>query len=182
MNRIADHWWMFVARGAVSLALAFVLLAGPGWSSIDTLAALFAVYAIVDGAGSLLFVFGARDVRRASYVARGAFGIAAGGLALAHPASSIALYAVVGAWAIGTGALEIAFGSRTWSAAFPRAVSFLLAGTLSFGFGLTLLHFPLESVAMLRGLLVAYAVMNGVAAIAIGERVLHVVPSARPAT
>jgi uncharacterized membrane protein HdeD (DUF308 family) len=181
MNRIADHWWMFVARGAVSLALAVLLLLGPGWSSMETLVAVFGPYAIVDGAGSLAFVFGARDVRRAAYIGRGALGIAAGGLAFAHPGSTTALYVIVGCWAIATGGLEVAFGWRTWTTV-PRAVSFLLAGALTFGFGLTLLHFPLESIATLRGFLTAYAVVNGVAAIAIGERLLHVPAPAPRAT
>ena len=169
MNSIASHWWMLVARGLTSFAFAALLLLGPGWSSTGALAIAFGVYAMVDGAGSLSFVLAAHSGRAAAYVGRSVLGIAAGVFALTHPSgSTLSLYLIVSTWGMGTGALELVFGSRTWSS-IPKPLGFMLAGAVSFGFGLTLLHFPLESVATLRALLVAYAVLNGITATAIGE-------------
>ena len=178
MNRIVDHWWMFLARALTSFAFAMLLLLGPGWSSIGTLAMAFGIWAVVDGAGSLAFVLGVPSVRTATYLARGGLGIGLGALALAVPSMpATALYLLVGTWAVGTGSLEMAFGARTWSVA-PRALGFMLVGAQSLAFGLSVVHVPTESVAMLRGFLVAFAVVNGISALAMGEW-LHAAPSRR---
>lgn len=171
MNLVSNHWWMLLARGVASFALALLLLLGPAWSSLQVLAIAFAIYAILDGAGSLAFVFGARGVETSTYVGRGLVGLASGAVVLAHPPSStVGLYLILGIWAIATGGLEVAFGSRTWSRV-PKALGFMLVGTLSIGLGITALHFTHESVPTLRAFLAAYAVMNGIAALAFGERV-----------
>jgi uncharacterized membrane protein HdeD (DUF308 family) len=173
MVNIASHWWMFVVRGLLSLAIAALLLLGPSWSSNEAVALAFGIYAIVDGVTSLGFVAGAQDVRRAPYVARAVIGIVAGALALAVPsAPTLALYVLAGSWGIVTGALEIAFGSRAWTAV-PKALGLMLAGTVAFGFGLTLLVLPTESVQTLRVFFVVFAIANGIAATALGEKIHH---------
>jgi uncharacterized membrane protein HdeD (DUF308 family) len=178
MNRIADHWWMFVARSLVSFVLAGLLLCVPGWSSSATLVTAFGVWALVDGAGSLAFVRRVHEVRTAPYVARGVFGLTVGALALAlQNASTSSLYLLVGAWAVGTGALEMVFGGRAWSV-LGRALGFMIVGAQSVAFGLALIHIPLESFAVLRALLAAFAVVNGIAALVLGEG-LHAAPPQR---
>jgi uncharacterized membrane protein HdeD (DUF308 family) len=178
MNRIADHWWMIVARSLTSFAFAAWLLLAPGWSSLAMLAVAFGIWALVDGAGSLAFVVGVRRVPIATYLARGGFGVALGALTLALPASTPTLYVLVAVWAIGTGALELAFGSRSWSV-LPRALGFMVIGGQSLAFGLSVVNIPLESVAVLRGLLASFALANGIAAHIIGWR-LHAPEQARP--
>lgn len=171
---------MFVVRGLTSLALAVLLLLGPAWSSSSAVALAFGIYAIVDGISTLGFVAGAQEVRRAPYIARAAIGIAAGAMALAVPsAPTLALYILAGAWGVVTGALEIAFGSRAWSVV-PKALGFMLAGTVAFGFGLTLLVLPTESAQTLRAFFAVYAVANGIAATALGEGLHHAMAPAHP--
>jgi uncharacterized membrane protein HdeD (DUF308 family) len=170
MNRIADHGWMIVARSLASFAFAAVLLLAPGWSSLRMLAVAFGIWAFVDGAGSLAFVVRVRGVQVATYLARGGLGLALGALTLAlSHASTPHLYMLVGAWAVGTGALEIAFGSRAWSDV-PQALGFMVIGAQSLAFGLSVVDIPLESVAVLRGLLASFALANGIAAHVIGWR------------
>jgi uncharacterized membrane protein HdeD (DUF308 family) len=166
MERMMGHWWVLTGRGGVSLVVAVLLGFASGWSSLGALAFAFGLYAFFDGAGSLAFVFGARKARIATYVARGILGIATGALAFAAT-SAPALYLVVAAWGLGTGALEMAFGSRSW--AMPNALGLMLVGVLSFAFGLTALIFSLESVVTLRAFLVVYLFVNGVASTAVGE-------------
>lgn len=181
MNNIASHWWLFAVRGITSLALAVLLLLGPHWSSGEAIAAAFAIYAFVDGAAALGFVAGAQNVRKATYITRGLLGIAAGALALTQPfASTLGLYLLAGSWGIVTGALEMAFGSRAWSAV-PMPRGFMLAGAVSFGFGLTLLCFPLEGVETFRAFFAAFGVMNGAAALALSDG-LHHAPALRMKT
>jgi uncharacterized membrane protein HdeD (DUF308 family) len=166
---------MLIVRGMASFAFAVLLLLGPGWDSSQLLAVAFGVYALVDGAGTFVFVRGARGFEKTAYVGRGALGLAAGAAALAHPsAPTVSLYVLVSAWGIGTGALEMMFGSRTWSTV-PKALGFMLAGAVSFGLGVTAIHFVLDGTGMLRGFLAFYAVVNGIAATMLGES-LHATP------
>lgn len=181
MSKLATHWWTFAVRGMTSLALAVLLLLGPGWSSSAMLALAFGVYVVVDGASSLGFVLGARGVRKLTYIGRGVLGVAVGALTLARPeASSLAMYALFGVWGIAAGSLELAFGSRTWSL-MRTALPLMVEGAVAFGFGLTLLVFPTESVVTLRAFLVVFAFMNGAAALAIGEDLHQVVPALKHA-
>ena len=179
MDTVSRRWWMLIVRGIASFAFAVLLLLGPGWDSSRLLAVAFGVYALVDGAGTLVFLRGARGFETAAYVGRGALGLAAGAAALVHPSVAIpSLYILVCAWGIGTGALEMMFGSRTWSTV-PKALGFMLAGAVSFGLGVTAIHFALDGTGMLRGMLAFYAVLNGVAATALGES-LHAAPQPAP--
>jgi len=175
MKDIAGHWWMVVARGIASFAFAGALLLVPDWSSVRALTVLFGIWALADGGGALAFAFAVRGAPVAAYFGRGCLGIAVGALALALPQPpTVMLYVLVSAWAIGTGALEMAFASRAWFV-LPRAVGFMLVGLVTLGLGMSLPWFPLESAATLRAFLVVFAVANGVAATIMGEA-LHLPP------
>jgi len=173
MARIADHWWVMLTRGLTSFAFAGLLLLVAGWSSLRTLAVAFGIWALLDGIECLAMVVGVRRVRVGLYVGRGCLGIAVGALALLLPSTStFVLYVLVGAWAIGAGVLEMAFASRRWFVV-PRALGFMIVGGISLAFGMFLAPFPLTDVATLRGFLVAFAIVSGVAAMIVGEK-LHV--------
>ncbi len=179
MNTVTRRWWMIEVRGIASFAFAVLLLLGPRWDSSKWLAVAFGAYAVVDAAGTLAFVRAARGVETNAYVGRAALGLFAGAMALIQPSvPMVALFMVVSAWGLGTGVLEVIFGSRAWTTA-PRPVAFMVEGMLSLGLGVTALHFPLESPAMLRGFLAVYAVANGVVATALGES-LHALPAPAP--
>jgi uncharacterized membrane protein HdeD (DUF308 family) len=167
---------MMDVRGAAGFAFAALLLLGPGWDSREWLAMAFGIYAVLDAAGTLAFVRAARGFETAAYFGRATLGLLAGALLLIQPAASmVALFAVVCAWGLGTGVLEIAFGSRAWTKV-PRPVGFMVQGMVSLGLGLTAMHFTHESPAMLRAFLVVYALGSGIAATALGES-LHALPS-----
>lgn len=174
MNSMASQWWMLVVRGFASLALAVFLLTAwlvVGWPFLPTVAAAFGVYAVLDGAVSLGFALRGRGRATGVSVARGQLGVLAGAAAIAYPAMGehwLAL--VIAAWAVGTGGLEIAFGSKIW-ALVPSALGFMLAGTLSLGLGLTVLTFPYGGALMLLVFIAAYAAMNAIASTATGMRI-----------
>jgi uncharacterized membrane protein HdeD (DUF308 family) len=176
MDRVADRWWILVVRAVASFAFAGLLLVAPGWSSLGPLAIGFGLWAAADGGISLALVVGARRTMRiAAYVGRGCLGVSLGALALRFGSTSaLALYALVAAWAIGAGALEMGFASRAWFV-LPLAVGFMIVGGISLFFGMVLVPFPLQTAATLRGSLVAFAVVSGVAALIVGEK-LHTAP------
>jgi uncharacterized membrane protein HdeD (DUF308 family) len=179
MARIADRWWIMLARGLTSFAFAGLLVLVSGWSSLRTLAVVFGIWALVDGIESLALVVGVRRIRVGLYIGRGCLEIAVGAFALALPSTStFLLYTLVGAWAIGSGALEMAFASRRWFV-LPRALGFMLIGAISLAFGMFLVPFPLMGVATLRALLVAFAIVSGIAAMIVGEK-LHGPPGHAP--
>jgi uncharacterized membrane protein HdeD (DUF308 family) len=150
MTRIADHWPIMWSRGLASFGLAGLLVLVRGWSSVTTLAIAFGIWALIDGLGSLAFVFHVRGVQLATYVGRGCLGIAMGAIALALArTSTAALYATMAAWAIGTGALEMAFVSRRWFV-LPGALGFMLVGAVALSFGMSLLPFPLATAKAAR--------------------------------
>jgi uncharacterized membrane protein HdeD (DUF308 family) len=178
MNNLERHWWMLVVRGLAGLGLALVLLMVyvPGPPSMAMLATAFGAYAIVDGAAALGFVFRVREAKVSTYVVRGLLGLAVGALALARPGMpDVALTLLMGAWALASGGLELVFGSRVWTAV-SRPIGFMLAGTVSIGFGLTLLTFPDASAMGLLALFATFGLADGVAAAAIGFG-LHPAPA-----
>lgn len=175
MDTVSRRWWMFVVRGMASFAFAVFLLLGPGWDSGRMLALAFGIYALVDAAGTLAFVRGARGFETKAYIGRAALGLVVGIGALAQPSvTTSALWVLVSIWGMGTGALEMIFGSRTWSTV-PKAVGFMLAGAVSFGLGVTAIHFALDGVGMLRGFLAFYGALEGITATALGESI-HAMP------
>lgn len=177
MNTVSRRWWMLDVRGMASFAFAVLLLLGPGWDSSRFLAIAFGVYALVDAAGTLVFVRGARGFDTKAYVGRGVLGVLVGATAIAQPsATTTALWVLVSIWGIGTGALEMVFGQRAWSTV-PKPIGFMVAGVVSFGLGATAIHFALDGSAMLRGFIAFYAVLEGIAATALGES-LHALPAA----
>jgi uncharacterized membrane protein HdeD (DUF308 family) len=177
MDTVSRRWWMLDVRGMASFVFAVLLVLGPGWGSPRFLAIAFGVYALVDAAGTFVFVRGTRGFETKAYIWRGALGLLVGAAALAQSSATMtALWLLVSIWGVGTGALEMVFGSRTWSTV-PRALGFMLAGAVSFGFGATAIHFALDGSDLLRGFLAFYAVLNGVAATALGESV-HALPGA----
>jgi uncharacterized membrane protein HdeD (DUF308 family) len=181
MDHVTGHWWMFMARGLTSFALAVLLLLGPSWSSTRAIALAFGIYAVVDGLLAMGFVSGGKGIRRTTYVVRGALGVAAGAIALsARSAPTPALFVLAGAWGVLAGLLEMAFASRTWNA-MPKSLALMVAGTVAFGFGVTLLVFPLGRAATFRAFFAVFALLNGYAAIKVGDG-LHQSSGAEPQT
>lgn len=147
MHRTLERSWQVVFwRGAIAIAFGIAAFAWP-LLTLAGLVVLIGAFAILDGA--LAFLVAMRDVRRSGWwsalLAEGIAGIVAGAVVLAWPASGVvALTWLVAAWAIVTGALEIAAGL-----ALRRAIqdewALVLGGAVSIVAGIAIAARPTPS-------------------------------------
>ena len=150
---------LFAIRGLIALAFGVLVLAWPG-ITILALALVFAAYVMADGIGMLVSAVHARGGRRWSYVLGGVVGLIAGLGALLWPGlTALVLVLWAGAWAVVTGAMEIAAavrggGSGRWLTA--------LAGVLSIIAGLIIFTWPGIGALGLAIALGVYALAAGV--------------------
>jgi uncharacterized membrane protein HdeD (DUF308 family) len=168
---LSRWWWTFVARGLVAIAFGLLAFLAPGWG-IAILVALFAAWAIIDGAGSLLTGWRTRGQDRSWWLelVEGLIGVAAGAVALALPEfAAQALVLIIGAWSILTGIIEIVLAIRLRRVARGE-IWMALAGVASILFGALLLVFPAAGALSLVWLIGAFAVAFGVFEIGLGWR------------
>ena len=167
-------WWALVLRGLTAIGfgvLAFV------WPQI-TLTALVA-YALVDGAFAIAAGFKSHGDNKRWWVLllEGILGVAAGLVAFLVPGiTALALLILIAAWAMVTGAFEIAAAIQLrkhikgeWLLA--------LAGVASVLFALALLFNPAAGALALVWLIGAYSIVFGVLLIVLGVRLHSLVRS-----
>jgi len=168
---LARWWWTFIVRGVLAVAFGVLAFLAPLWG-IAILIGLFAAWALIDGAGSLIAGIRTRGVDRSWWleVIEGLVSIAAGIVALLLPAAAAqALVIVIAAWAIVTGAFQV------WTAIRLRRVIegeiwLGLAGIASILFGVILLLFPGAGALSLVWLIGSGAIVFGVFMVLLGWR------------
>jgi uncharacterized membrane protein HdeD (DUF308 family) len=166
MNALGRTWGMWIVRGIASLLFGAALILRPG-ASILAMVLVYSAFALADGA--LLLGFGARyEGKKAPFIVRGLISVAAGIVALVYPGpTALALYVLIGAWALVAGAAElgIAFAARREGLQVGTLVA---AGLLSMAWGVALLALPAAGIVALIGLIAAFAMFNGIVLIAVG--------------
>lgn len=172
---LARWWWTFIVRGLLAIAFGLLAFLAPGWG-IAVLVGLFAAWALIDGAGSLVAGFRTRGVDRSWWleVLEGLVSIVAGAIALLLPADAAqVLVILVAAWAIVTGAIQI------WTAIRLRRVIrgeiwLGLAGAASILFGVILFLFPAAGALSLVWLIGSGAIVFGVFMVMLGWRLRRI--------
>ena len=168
---LSRWWWIFILRGVVAIGFAILAFFAPGWG-IVVLLALFAAWAIVDGASSLLTGIRTRGQDRSWWleVIEGLVGIAAGILAIVLVQYAVtALVLIIAAWSVVTGIIEIVLAVRL-RRVIEGEVWMALAGVASILFGVLLVAFPAAGALSLVWLIAAFALVFGVFQIALGWR------------
>ena len=153
---------LLLLRGILGVVIGFIAFAWPG-ITIAVLVGIFAAYAILDGVMNLVLGLRKSRDRRPSWpqVAQGIAGVAAGVLTVFWPAiTALVLIWFIGAWAIVTGAFEIAAALR-----LRRVISgewmLIFAGVVSIVFGILVLAFPAAGAVGISWMLGAYAAAVG---------------------
>jgi uncharacterized membrane protein HdeD (DUF308 family) len=147
------------ARGLLAVVFGVLVLVWPG-ITVLALAIVFAAYVVADGIGMIISGFGARGGRAWSYVLAGAVGVIAGLVAAFWPGVTVLVLVVwAGAWAVVTGALEIAAAVRR-----ERSDRWLvaLAGVLSIVAGLIIIIWPGIGALVLATVVGIYGLAAGV--------------------
>ena len=153
------RWWTIALRGAVAILFGILAMARPG-AAFLSLVLLFGIYAIVDGV--LVLVLASRPVEpRGALIARGLASIAAGVIAWVWPGiTAFVLLIVIAAWAIVSGALEIAMAIQMRKQLEGEWL-LGLAGALSIAFGVLLLLSPLVGAIVLGVWIGVWALVVG---------------------
>lgn len=162
VDTLARNWWLVLLRGIASIMFGMVTFFAPG-ISFAAIVLFFGAYAFVDGVFAIMaaMVWRARS-RRWWMLLEGLAGVAAGVITLFLPGiTAIALLAMIAAWALITGGLEIAAAIRLRKV-ITNEWLLALAGVSSVAFGILLILFPGPAALALVLWIGAYALVSGV--------------------
>lgn len=169
MRGIARNWWTFLVRGLLAVAFGLAALVWPDITLL-VLVALFGAYVVLDGIISVVFGMTGRESVRWWMVLWGLVGVAIGiAVFLAPAVGALALVYVIAAWAILTGAMEVA-AAITWRREIRNEWVLIVAGILSVVIGGAIALFPGPGAVALVWLIGAYAVVFGVLLVIVAFR------------
>ena len=171
IEMLARNWWALALRGLFALLFGILALALPGITA-ETLILLFGIFAIADGIFAIVAAVRAaeRHERWGAMVIEGIVGILAGLVAIFIPiAAALALVLVVGAWAFVTGILELV-GAVKLRREIADEWLLVIDGVLSILLGLLMLIFPGAGLVALVWIIGIYALLFGIALIALAVR------------
>jgi len=162
-SRLSLNWSALAVRGVIAIAFGIIAFLLPGLT-LGALILLFAAYAIVDGVSHVITGIRQRsgDGPDGLMILGGIVGIAVGVIAVILPGvTALFLLALIGAWAIVTGAAEIVAAYR-----LRKAISgewlLVLQGILSIAFGVYVWLFPGAGALAVVWLIAAFAIASGV--------------------
>lgn len=174
-----SSWWALVLRGLAAIAFGVLAFVWPQ-ITLTALVFLWGAYALVDGAFAIAAGVKSHGENKRWWVLllEGILGVAAGLVAFLVPGiTALALLILIAAWAMVTGAFEIAAAIQLrkhikgeWLLA--------LAGVASVLFALALLFNPAAGALALVWLIGAYSIVFGVLLIVLGVRLHSLVRSA----
>jgi uncharacterized membrane protein HdeD (DUF308 family) len=170
VDSLSRNWWAVSLRGLAGILFGIITFVAPG-ISLAAVVLLFGAYAFADGVLAIVSAVRRRGTDRWwLLLIEGLVGIAAGVLTLLWPdITALALLYVIAAWALVTGAFEIAAAIR-----LRKAISgewlLALSGVLSIALGVLLILWPGPGALALVIWIGAYAFVFGALLFALGLR------------
>jgi uncharacterized membrane protein HdeD (DUF308 family) len=170
VDSLSRNWWAVLLRGLAGILFGIITFFAPA-ISLAALVLLFGVYALVDGVLAIVTAVRRRGADRWwLLLLEGLVGIAAGVLTFLWPAiTAIALLYVIAAWALVTGAFEIAAAIRLRKAITGEWL-LALSGIFSIALGVLLVLFPGPGALAVTIWIGAYAFVFGALLFALGLR------------
>lgn len=161
---LVKNWWLFTLRGILGIIFGFLALIFPGPTMLS-LVLFFSAYMLVDGVAAIISAVRAirrKEDRWGILIFEGLLNIATGIAAFLWPGLTVIAFVwLIAAWAIVTGALMTAAGSRLnidhgrwW---------LVLGGLLSLAYGVLLIIAPLIGAVVLTWWIGVYALVFGIA-------------------
>jgi uncharacterized membrane protein HdeD (DUF308 family) len=167
LTNLAHNWWTFVLRGVFALLFGVIAFVWPGLT-ILSLTFVFGFYALLDGIFALVAAWNNRSSDRWwVLLLEGLLGLAAG--VISPGITALALLAVIAAWAILTGILEIVVAIRLRQE-IENEVWLGLAGLASIIFGGLLVIWPGAGLVTISWLIGFYAIVFGISMLILGFR------------
>jgi uncharacterized membrane protein HdeD (DUF308 family) len=170
VDTLAHNWGAVLIRGILAILFGVITFVAPGMS-LAVLVLLFGAYAFVDGVLAVVSAFRRRESDHwAMMLLEGLVGIGAGLVTLFWPGlTALALLYVIGAWAMVTGAFEIAAAIRLRKVLHDEWL-LVLGGLASIGLGVLLFAYPGPGALALILWIGAYALVFGVLLVGLAFR------------
>lgn len=166
-NSITQNWWIFLLRGICAVIFGIVAFAWPG-ITLSALVLVFGIYAIADGVIAMAVGLSgdAIGARWGQMVLLGILSVIAGLLTFVWPnITAVALLAVIAAWAIVRGIVEI-YAAIKLRPVIEHDWLLILSGICSILFGALVFARPRAGALALLWVIGAYAIVYGVILIA----------------
>jgi uncharacterized membrane protein HdeD (DUF308 family) len=170
VESLSRNWWAVMLRGLAGILFGLITFFAPA-VSLAALVLLFGAYAFADGVLSIVTAVRRRGADRwGLLLLEGIVGIAAGVLTLLWPGiTALALLYVIAAWALVTGAFEIAAAIRLRKVITGEWL-LALSGIFSIALGVLLVLFPGAGALAVVIWIGAYAFVFGALLFALGLR------------
>jgi uncharacterized membrane protein HdeD (DUF308 family) len=171
VDTLTRNWWVVLLRGIAGVVFGIATFFAPG-VSLAVLVLLFGAYALMDGVLAVITAVRRRSVsdRWWMLLLEGFVGIAAGLATLVWPGiTALALLYIIAAWALLTGAFEIAAAIRLRKIITGEWL-LVLSGIASIGLGILLMIFPGPGALVMVLWIGAYAFVFGILLIALSLR------------
>jgi uncharacterized membrane protein HdeD (DUF308 family) len=168
---LVGNWWALALRGLLGVALGVLTLTMPA-ATFRALLLVFGGYALVDGVlGVITAVRGARGDRSWwALLVSGLAGVVIGLGTVGLPArAALVLLYVIAVWAVLTGGLEIAAAVRLREQIRDEWL-LALSGGLTIAFGVLVMIAPAAGALAVILLIGAYALLSGLARLALSLR------------
>jgi uncharacterized membrane protein HdeD (DUF308 family) len=180
LDVVARNWWVFAIRGVAAIVFGLGALVWPSLT-LAILVALFAAYALVDGASLLIaLVRGDPIARRNAWAVGliGVVGILVGVGTLVWPnITALTLLYIVAFWAIFLGVIQVAAAIQL-RREIDNELWLGLGGVLSVAFGVLLVVNPGAGLLSLVWIVGYFAILFGLTSLALAYR-LRSLPSTR---
>jgi uncharacterized membrane protein HdeD (DUF308 family) len=170
VDALARNWWVVLVRGLMGILFGIATFLAPG-ISLAALVIVFGAYAFADGVLAIISAVRRRGADRWwLLLLEGVVGIAAGVVTALWPGiTALALLYLIAAWALVTGALEIAASIRLRKAITGEWL-LALSGVASIALGVMLALFPGPGALALVIWIGAYAFVFGALLIGLSFR------------
>ena len=186
IETLAQNWWVMALRGLAGILFGLATLFAPG-ISLAALVLLFGAFAFADGILTVVTAVRRRGMRDGwgMLLLEGIAGIAAGIVTALWPGiTALVLLYLIAAWAVVTGAFEIAAAIRL-RRVIRHEWLLALSGLASIGLGILLMLFPGSGALALVLWIGAYALVSGTLLVVLAVRLRswgrHGSPSRQPA-
>jgi len=169
---MTSNWWALVLRGSVSILLGLVAFTMPGLT-VTALVYIFGVYAFAEGVLAIMAAIrGLKEHDRWGWMMiEGVVCIVAAVVAFMMPGvGALALVWLIAAWAVITGALEIAAAVKLRKV-IEGEWMLMLAGALAIALGFFIASRPGAGVLLIATWLGVYAIFAGIVTVMLGFRI-----------